>query len=310
MKEAELKEYKSTIKSYDTEEFIDLLIYRPYGYRCALFFRKCGIHPNAITIISIFLGIIAGFCFISTSLRWNILGIFFLLWANLYDSTDGQLARLTGKKTRWGRILDGFAGDVWFFFIYLAIAIRETFRPIPFMEEYEWGVIIWILCSFAGFWVHGSQSQLADYYRNIHLYFIKGENGNEYDNSETQRIKYQNTPWKGNFFWKIFLYAYIGYTANQERMSPMFQKFIKKIKEKYNNNIPTELRNKFRQGSLPLMKYTNILTFNSRAIFLWFTILIGHLWLYLFFEFIILGGVYLYMRHSHEKLCKNLITEI
>ncbi len=310
MKEADLKAYKSTIKSYDTEEFIDLWIYRPYGYRCALFFRNHGIHPNLITIVSIFLGIAAGICFISTELRWNILGIFLLLWANLYDSTDGQLARLTGQKTRWGRILDGFAGDVWFFFIYLAIAVRETFQPIPFAPEYQWGVTIWILCSFSGFWIHGSQCQLADYYRNIHLYFIKEENGNEFHNSDTQRKLYDETPWKGNFFWKIFLFAYVGYTANQERMSPMFQKFIKAVNKKYPDSIPSELREKFRKGSLPLMKYTNAITFNSRAIFLWFTMLTGELWMYILFEIIILGVIFLYMRSKHEKLCKELTIQI
>ena len=310
MKETELKTYDSTIKSYDTEEFIDLWIYRPYGYKCAQFFKNRGIHPNVITIISIFLGIAAGICFITPTLRWNILGMFFLLWANLYDSTDGQLARLTGQKTRWGRILDGFAGDVWFFFIYLAIAVRETFEPIPFAPEYEWGVIIWILCSFSGFWIHGSQCQLADYYRNIHLYFIQEKNGNEFDNSQAQKTRYKETSWKGNFFWKIFLHAYIGYTANQERMSPQFQKFIKTVNEKYHNNIPTKLREEFRRRSLPLMKYTNILTFNSRALFLWFSLLIKEVWLYIFFEIIILGIIFLYMQYCHEKLCKELTTKI
>ena len=310
MNETELKAYNSTIKWYDTEEFLDLGIYRPYGYKCALFFKKHGIHPNVITIFSIFLGIAAGICFMAPELRWNILGMFFLLWANLYDSTDGQLARLTGQKTRWGRILDGFAGDVWFFFIYLATAVRETFEPIPFAPEYQWGVAIWILCSFSGFWIHGSQCQLADYYRNIHLYFIQEKNGNEFDNSEAQKVRYNETPWKGNFFWKIFLYAYIGYTANQERMSPKFQKFIATVNEKYSNNIPASLRAEFRRGSLPLMKYTNIITFNSRALFLWFSLLVGQLWLYIFFEIFVLGAIFLYMQHRHEKLCKKLTAKI
>lgn len=310
MNKAEAKEYESTIKSYDTEEFIDLWVYRPAGYRCALFFRNRSIHPNAVTIASILLGIAAGICYLSTSLQWNVLGMLFLLWANLYDSTDGQLARLTGQKTRWGRILDGFAGDVWFFFIYLAIAVRETFHPIPFAPEYEWGVVIWILCSFSGFWIHGSQCQLADYYRNIHLYFVKGENGNEFDNSVSQRKKYKETSWKGNFFWKIFLNAYVAYTENQERMSPNFQKFITTLNIRYNKNIPQSLRDEFRSESLPLMKYTNILTFNCRALFLWFTLLIGELWLYIFFEIIILGIIFFYMRYKHEKLCKRLQEEI
>lgn len=310
MNEQDKKAYEASIKSRETEEFLDLWFYRPIGFRCALFFRNRGVHPNVITIISIFLGAAAGICFAQESLRWNILGILLLMWANLYDSTDGQLARITGQKTRWGRILDGFAGDVWFFFIYAAIAVRTTFTPIPFAPEYQWGVLIWILCSFAGFWVHGSQCQLADYYRNIHLYFMNERNGNEFHNSETQRRIFDETPWRGNLFWKIFLHFYVAYTENQERMSPKFQQLMARIKEKYGNNIPRELCEEFRCGSRPLMKYTNILTFNSRFIMLWLTMLIGELWLYLFFELVILMAIFLYMQHKHEQLSRRITQKI
>lgn len=310
MNAEEKKMYQASIKSLDTEEFLDMWLYRPIGFRCALFFRNRGIHPNVITIISIFLGIAAGVCFAQTSLRWNILGILLLMWANLYDSTDGQLARITGQKTRWGRILDGFAGDCWFFCIYFAIATRETFQPIPFAPEYNWGVIIWILVSFSGFWVHGSQCQLSDYYRNIHLYFTNERNGNEFHNSRAVRKEYKETPWRGNFFWKIFLNAYIAYVDNQERMSPRFQQFIKTVQARYGTEIPQELRNEFRQGSLPLMKYTNILTFNSRAIMLCVAMLAGHLWLYLFYELVILMILFFYMQQRHERLCSRLTKKI
>lgn len=310
MNEKDKKAYLASIKSQDTEEFLDLWFYRPLGFRCALFFRNRHIHPNIVTIISILLGAGAGICFAQENLRWNILGMLLLMWANLYDSTDGQLARITGQKTRWGRILDGFAGDVWFFFIYAAIAVRTTFQPIPFAPEYQWGVLIWIMCSFAGFWVHGSQCQLADYYRNIHLYFINEVNGNEFDNSDAQRQQFKETSWKGNFFWKIFLHFYIDYTANQERMSPKFQKFIATVKKRYGTEIPKWLREEFRKGSLPLMKYTNILTFNSRFIMLWFSMLIGELWFYLFFELVILMSIFMYMRYKHEKMCQRLTNKI
>jgi hypothetical protein len=310
MKEEDKELYRASIKSMDTEEFLDMWFYRPLGFRCALFFRNHGIHPNIITIISIFLGIGAGVSFLQENLRWNIMGILLLMWANLYDSTDGQLARITRQRTRWGRILDGFAGDCWFFCIYFAIAARETFEPIPFAPDHDWGVFIWILVSFCGFWVHGSQCQLADYYRNIHLYFTNEKNGNEFHNSEVQLKEYRATSWKKDFFWKLFLNAYVSYVKNQERMSPRFQKFIQCVHAHYGTNIPTGLRNEFRKGSLPLMKYTNILTFNSRAIMLCFVMLTGELWIYLVFELVVLMVLFLYMQYKHETLCKNLTEKI
>ena len=310
MKEEDKELYRASIKSTDTEELLDLWFYRPLGFRCALFFRNRGVHPNIITIASIFLGIAAGICFIQENIYWNMLGMALLVWANLYDSTDGQLARITGQKTRWGRILDGFAGDCWFFFIYLAIALRETNKPIPFAPEHEWGVIIWILLSFCGFWIHGSQCQLADYYRNIHLYFSNEKNGHEFHNSVMEKKEFEATSWRTAFFWKLFLNFYVAYVENQERMTPNFQKFIKGVQTRYGTEIPEWLRKEFRQGSLPLMKYTNILTFNSRAITLCVAMLINQLWIYIFFEMVVLMALFFYTQYRHETLCKRLTKKI
>ena len=41
---------ESTLKSLDTEEFIDIHFYRPIGYQWALFFNKLGVSPNSITL--------------------------------------------------------------------------------------------------------------------------------------------------------------------------------------------------------------------------------------------------------------------
>lgn len=96
-----------------------------------------------------------------------------LIWANSYDSADGQLARMTGQKSALGRILDGAAGDFWFIAIYAAICLRLT----P-----EWGIWIWLLAATTGFF-HSKQAAMADYYRNIHLLFLKGKSGSELSHS-------------------------------------------------------------------------------------------------------------------------------
>ena len=103
---------QSTFKSQDTEEWLDIHFTRPLGLLWAKAFDHFNIHPNVVTILSIILGAAAGIMFYYPDMTHTIIGILLLIWANLYDSADGQLARMTGKKTRWGRILDGFAGDV------------------------------------------------------------------------------------------------------------------------------------------------------------------------------------------------------
>ena len=310
MSENTKSQLESTFKSQDTEEWLDIHFTRPLGLLWANFFNRFDIHPNVVTILSIFLGTAAGYMFYYPDMTHTLIGIFLLVWANLYDSADGQLARMTGKKTRWGRILDGFAGDVWFFAIYFAISLRLQDDFIP-GTVYKWGVWIWLASAFSGFICHGKQCQLADYYRNIHLFFLKGEKGSELDNFKKLRTELKTLSWKQDGMWMVFLYFYGNYTNSQEKMTPKFQKLRATLLQKYPNKIlPRELCDKFRKGSLPLMKYANILTFNTRAIVLYISLLVGFPWLYLLFEIVIMNALFFYMRHKHESLCEKLNAEL
>lgn len=60
--------------------------------------RGTGITPNMITVISIFVGAAVGFMFYHDNLTYNICGILLLVFANILDCVDGQLARLTGSS--------------------------------------------------------------------------------------------------------------------------------------------------------------------------------------------------------------------
>ena len=298
-----------TLKSQDTEEWLDLYFTRPIGFLWAKLFDRFGIHPNVVTILSIFIGVAAGVMFYYNDIWHNIAGVLLLMWANIYDSTDGQLARMTGKKTKWGRILDGFAGDMWFITIYAAICLRLMPHSIP-LTDVPWGWSIFLLGALAGIVCHSRQSQLADYYRNIHLFFMKGESGSELDTSRKQREILDNTPRKGNFWWRAFLWGYAGYTSKQEGMTPDFQKLMRYMKDKNLDTLPEHLREEFLDRSRPLMKYANFLTFNARAITLYASCLAGVPWLYFVVEITLFTAVYMYMRHKHEAACRYILDKL
>jgi phosphatidylserine synthase len=294
------KDFESTLKSLDTEEFIDIHFYRPIGYRWALLFNKLNISPNAVTIASIFIGIAAGICFYFSDLTINVIGMLLLVWANSYDSADGQLARMTGKKSALGRVLDGACGDLWFISIYAAICLRLT----P-----GWGIWIWVLAAVTGFF-HAKQAAMADYYRNIHLLFLKGESGSELSKSEKLEVEYRKLSWKKDFIYKLFGFFYLDYTKGQEKNTPKFQKMMEAIQTIYGGKPTDEFRQAFRKKSLPLMKYTNMLSFNTRVIALFVSLFIDMPWLYFVFELTILNIMLVYMVTTHEHFCEQFRKEI
>ena len=174
------EQYYQTLKSVETEDWLDFHIIRPFCFQLARLFAKFDIHPNTVTIWSIIIGAATTFL---------LAAIFFLMWADFLDCTDGQLARLTGKKSKMGRILDGLAGFAWFVPIYLGIVYRFYYHHDI---EFNWlGIadtpentmiataVVLVLAVISGFMGMGGQQRLADYYIQVHLFFLKGEKGSE-----------------------------------------------------------------------------------------------------------------------------------
>lgn len=299
--------YRASLKSMDTEEHIDLAFYRPIGYAWACLAKKLGVTPNAITIASIFLGVGAGVAFYFNNLWINILGMLLLVWANSFDSADGQLARMTKQYSRLGRILDGLSGDFWFATIYVAICLRENVTSQFFMDH-PW--LIWVIAVVTGI-CHAKQAAMADYYRQFHLYFLKGEEGSELENAAELKEKLRSIPWKGHFWQKLTLATYTNYTVQQEATAPAMQALRRELKQRFPSGvIPVSFREAFRKRSLPLMKYTNILSFNWRTIALFASLLLQMPWLYFAFELTVLNGLLVMMVVRHEKICRFFTKEL
>ncbi|MDR1525926.1 MAG: CDP-alcohol phosphatidyltransferase family protein [Tannerella sp.] len=287
---------QDTLKSQETEEWFDLIFYRPAGYRWALFFKKRNVSPNTVTILSILLGAASGVMFYFADLWLNVIGMILLIWANTYDSADGQLARMTGRYSRTGRILDGAAGDFWFVSIYAGICLRI----FP-----AWGFWIWLLAAVTGYF-HSRQAAMADYLRNFHLLFVKGKKGSEFDDYSILAERLNSITWKNNCIEKFYLTFYASYTKSQEDRTPELQKLKAVMKERFgDNDIPACFGEEFRLQSRPMMKYTNILSFNTRSFALFISLFAGLPWIYFIFELTVLNILLIYMLHKYENICKR-----
>lgn len=322
-----LKEkFKSTLKSSETEDWLDYRVVRPLSYLWALFFARFDVHPNTVTILSMFIG--AGSCIFfahgcyyyegAYGVIMNIIAILLLMWADIFDCTDGQLARMTGKKSQMGRILDGAAGFAWFVPIYIALVYRFYLH-----HDIEFGwfgianteqntiiatVIVLILALISGFIGMGGQQRLADYYIQIHLFILKGEKGSELDTSGKQQQIYDQTPWKGNLVWKYFLKSYIDYTKKQEKVTPQFQNLMAKIRQKYGNegNMPESLREELHKNSKGLMGLNAMLTFNFRAGMFFLFCLADVPAINFVFEIVAMQLLAAYINHRHESFCRRI----
>ena len=320
----------STLKSSETEDWLDYHVVRPFSYLWACLFAKMDIHPNTVTIWSMIIG--AGSCLLFAhgcyyyegmeGLVYNLIAVALLCFADVLDCTDGQLARMTGKKSPLGRILDGAAGFVWFVPIYLGLVYRFYLHHDL---EFGWlGIentpentmiatgIILVLSLISGFVGLSGQQRLADYYIQIHLFFLKGEKGSELDNSVRQQEIYNQMPWKNNLIYKLFQKSYVGYTQKQESATPEFQKMMKLMKEKYGtvDQMPETLRREFHNQSLSLIKINGLLTFNFRTAWFFLFCLLDVPVMNFLFEIICMSLLAWYVNHRYEMLSRRIAQKM
>ncbi|RZA05258.1 MAG: CDP-alcohol phosphatidyltransferase family protein [Proteobacteria bacterium] len=174
------EEYWKSIKSFDTEEKLDLYFYRPVGFVIAKAAFPLRLTPTILTLIGLILGIASGFFFYdnqsNTSL--TIASVLFVL-AGIFDSSDGQMARMGGKSTRFGLVLDGLCDNL----VFLSAYVGSTLTLVP-----HYGYWIWPLAVFAGL-CHSCQSSLLDFYNRDYLYFGCGKVNGDYWNPTLAEVE-------------------------------------------------------------------------------------------------------------------------
>jgi phosphatidylglycerophosphate synthase len=123
---------EATYKSREVEGWIDIHFYRKIGFRLASFFARLNMTPAAVSVLGCLFGVIAGHLYYYHNLSANIAGMVLHVGANTLDNADGQLARLTNRKSRTGRVIDSLADHLIWVSIYVHLGLRCLAEgPLP-----------------------------------------------------------------------------------------------------------------------------------------------------------------------------------
>ncbi len=102
-------DYLRSLKSVEVEEPIDLYFHRPLAYLLTRLLYPTPVSPNAVTAMSIAFGLVAGLSLLCVY-PWHLqVAALAILLSAVFDCADGQLARLRGTSSAFGRMLDGVA---------------------------------------------------------------------------------------------------------------------------------------------------------------------------------------------------------
>ncbi len=292
---------ESTFKGRDVEETIDIYFYRPLGYVVALACKGLRVTPNAVTLASILIGVAGGHLLYYPDLALNGWGLLLWVIADVLDSADGQLARMTDHKSKVGRILDGLATNIIFISIY-----GHLFARVVAAGGSPWIFILVLASAFS----HSVQSALADCYRNAYLKFVVDPSRSELERSADIRAEYQSISFSQHPLRKSLLRIYLNYTVEQELLSHNFQALRNRVDEKFGHHIPEWFSDEYRRTNKPLIKYYAMLTTNTRVIIMTACVLMNRVPLYFWGEVIGLNALMVIVTVYQEKVSKMLLRRI
>lgn len=272
----------------------------PIGLIFCMLFKKMGMTPNFVSILSLIAGFIGGVLFYWNDFWLNLAGVLLIILSMIWDCTDGQLARLTHKTSVIGRLLDGIATVACYVAAYIALGLRMQHECIPFTDTL-WGGWVWAMIVPIGLICHAGQDRMADYYRNLHLLFFTRGDGSEFDRSKALYEQFRTE--KESVFKRFYLFMYANYTKMQEQYSPRLQKFLAVAGD--DGKYPEPVRECFLTESRKYIQLTNLLTINFRAIVMFLLVLIGQYAFY--FPFLVLMElINIYMIVRYEKIAAKL----
>jgi hypothetical protein len=146
-------------KAYEIEELADVHFFRPLGTIFARAARVLRLTPTTVTLVGAAVGMAGGA--LLSSERLALGGFALLIFHGILDSSDGQLARMTGQVSETGRILDGVGGYVTYVAIYAAILVGAA-------RHSGLSLVPWALLAAVANIVH---AQMYDYHRSEYMRF-------------------------------------------------------------------------------------------------------------------------------------------
>jgi hypothetical protein len=289
---------ETTYKVRDAEGLLDLYFYRPIGLRLAQVFAKINVTPAGVSLLGGLVGVIAGHLYFYRDLAVNVGGMALHVLANALDNADGQLARLTARTSRMGRIIDSVADHLVFLSIYVHLALRcsaEGASPMVYL------LVVAAAIS------HALQGAAADYYRTSYLYFVKGKSVVDLDSSAALRSDYQELSWRDQPWHKLLLALYLNFTQQQEMLAPHLKRLREISIRSFPHEIPEWFNARYQRSARPMFKLWGLLMTNTRMLILFAVLFIGQPVWYFWTEVTVLNLLLAWLIYRQEEMSQSLL---
>lgn len=223
-------EFKESLKTVDSEEILDLVIFRPISFVFVKLIYNTNITPNQISIVALMFGILSGVLFGFATHTFFILASASFFICNTLDCMDGQLARLKKNGTKIGRVIDGFIDYITSISVFIGLGVAMT--NITGDVTYSW------LLTIAAGISKALQNMFFDHYRNMYLEHVyhKASSVDEEIREYSEELGNLRNE-KGRHIEKILMSLYLGYSTFQRNSTSHIELNITSEQYKAKNRL-------------------------------------------------------------------------
>lgn len=207
--------FRATIKPVEVEELIDLFVHRPLAHLIARAAYPTAVTPDQLTMLSMFVGIAAGWCTWTSLARgatFLAAGGLLLIASAVVDCSDGQLARMRQSSSRFGRMLDGLVDA-----IVQAAVIPPVIAHLWLEHRGHPGeALLWVTLGLVAAGTGAVHTTLYDHFKNVYLVHTQPTRREGNDDPEDVEAHYAGMKSQGlRLFDAIRFFLYRRYVPRQ-----------------------------------------------------------------------------------------------
>ena len=156
------------LRPQELEDFLNRRLYHPLSWRLARLLARTAVTPNQVSVVGGLTVVAAGICYVAPlwdGPDWPLsaaLGMALHLAWHVIDGADGDLARMTGRTSPRGEMVDGLCDYLSHIVLYLLLGA---------LLARELGGWAWAIVFPAGF-AHAVQSNHVEAQRRFYLYWV------------------------------------------------------------------------------------------------------------------------------------------
>ena len=277
-------------RTREIEGLSNLYFIHPISRVFVGWFARLGVTPNVVSMFGMGFGVLAAWAYFHYE-QWelSVAGFGFMIMWHIMDGADGQLARLTGQTSEFGRVMDGVCDHLTIVLVYASLAFATAF------EHGTWVIAVVLAAGIS----HLAQSSAYEFQRQMYDHWVYGKESASFVKVEDQ----QSEMARRTGISKVFAWIYYVYLNIQYRFSSYDEELLTRLGQTKDTGEPdfSRARDLYRSVNISTMRHWSLMSNNPRTIAIFAACIVQQPLLYFILEITLLNLLFAWLLRTQRE---------